>query len=156
MSVGYKFGYRRFHSAFARHHNGLDFAHSTVNRNSSAQRQSINETRLQYIKQSGSQVGDNTIPSINVLGAFNGGGAQVGNNWTNENHWELHNITSIAHGTHAFKIGGRMRRVGYEESSARNFGGTFSFRPGNPSAWHQFNRSVPSDGGRPFTGLISC
>jgi hypothetical protein len=92
----------------------------------------INETRLQYINQSGSQVGDNTIPSINVLGAFNGGGAQVGNNWTNENHWELHNITSIAHGTHAFKIGGRMRRVGYEESSARNFGGTFSFA-GNPS-----------------------
>ena len=55
----------------------------------------INETRLQYIRQNTSQIGDNTIPSINVLSAFNGGGAQVGNNWTNENHWELHNITSI-------------------------------------------------------------
>jgi hypothetical protein len=105
----------------------------------------INETRLQYIRQNSSQIGDNTIPSINVLSAFSGGGAQVGNNWTNENHWELHNITSIAHGTHAFKFGGRMRRVGYEESSARNFGGTFSFA-GNPalgvSSIEQYRQTV--------------
>lgn len=87
----------------------------------------INETRLQYIRQNSTEVGGDTLPSINVLSAFNGGGAQVGNNWTNQDHWELHNITSIAHGTHAVKFGGRMRRVGYEESSARNFGGTFSF-----------------------------
>ncbi len=94
---------------------------------------SINETRLQFIKRDSGKVGDGTQPAISVLGAFNGGGAQVGNNWSNEDRWELHNVTSIAHGTHAFKFGGRMRQVTYDESSPRNFGGTFTFA-GNAAA----------------------
>ena len=60
-------------------------------------------------------------------GAFNGGGSQVGDNWSNEDRWELQDVTSVAHGTHAFKFGGRMRQVTYDESSPKNFGGTFTF-----------------------------
>jgi len=93
---------------------------------------SINETRLQFIRRTGTQVGDNSVPSINVIAAFNGGGAAIGNNWTDENRWELHNITSIAHRTHSFKFGGRLRSVNYNESNARNFAGTFSFA-GDPT-----------------------
>lgn len=87
----------------------------------------INETRLQFIRRDNDRIGDATLPAISVLGAFNGGGAQIGNNWSDESRWELHNVTSVAQGAHAFKFGGRMRQTSFEEASPRNFGGTFTF-----------------------------
>lgn len=87
----------------------------------------INETRLQFSRRDNGSFSDNTLPSINVLGAFNGGGPQIGDIWSDENRVELHNVTSIAQGTHAIKFGARLRRNSFQDSSPRNFGGTFTF-----------------------------
>jgi hypothetical protein len=38
----------------------------------------INETRLQYMRSRTRMFGDNAVPTINVLDAFTGGGAQIG------------------------------------------------------------------------------
>ena len=42
----------------------------------------INETRFQYSWTKREQLGDNTIPTVQVSAAFTGGGAQIGQNFT--------------------------------------------------------------------------
>ena len=46
-----------------------------------------------------------------MLGAFTGGGNQIGNGSDVQNHYELQNYTSIVHGTHLIKFGGRLRAM---------------------------------------------
>jgi hypothetical protein len=69
----------------------------------------------------------NNAPAINVSGSFNGGGSQAGISSNTQKQYELTNITSIAHGTHSFKFGGRVRAYDITDISANNFGGTFTF-----------------------------
>ena len=90
----------------------------------------INETRFQFQHINNQGFGDNTHPAINVSQAFNGGGAQVGQNYDIENHYELQNYTSLTSGRHAWKFGVRVREVGLNSLSPNNFGGTFSFTGG--------------------------
>jgi len=87
----------------------------------------INETRFQYIRRRSNQQGNNTVPAINVLDAFNGGGAQIGQAFNDEDRFELQNYTTFAIGTHSFKAGGRLRDVRISNVSPNNFGGTFTF-----------------------------
>ncbi|HEY0049302.1 MAG TPA: carboxypeptidase regulatory-like domain-containing protein, partial [Pyrinomonadaceae bacterium] len=47
----------------------------------------INETRFQYEWQKREQLGDNSIPTVQVAGSFNGGGAQIGQNFTDDRRW---------------------------------------------------------------------
>lgn len=92
----------------------------------------INETRFQYGWERRDDIGDNTIPTINVLGSFTGGGAQVGRSFNNENTWSLENHTTRAAGRHSVKFGGRLRFVSLDDGSANNFGGTWTFNGGRP------------------------
>jgi hypothetical protein len=87
----------------------------------------INETRFQLIRRRSTQEGDNSVPTIRVLDAFTGGGAQVGTSFSNEDRWELQNNTSWTRNTHALKAGLRLRGVRLSDFSPRNFGGTFTF-----------------------------
>ncbi len=87
----------------------------------------INELRFQYLHIANYQNALNTDPSVNVGGAFNGGGAQVGRSFSGANHFELTEILSMAHGTHSFKFGGRVRSVTNDNNSPQNFGGTYTF-----------------------------
>jgi len=89
----------------------------------------INETRFQYIHDTSVQLGSDDSPGISVLGAFTGGGTPfgLGRSYSNEDHYELQNFTSIAHGTHFFKFGGRLRDVRLEDLSTQNYNGTFTF-----------------------------
>jgi hypothetical protein len=87
----------------------------------------INETRLQFIRRENDRQSESSEPSINVLGAFQGGGAQVGRSYDRDHRWELHNVTSVARGTHAIKFGGRFRAADTNQLTQRNFGGTFTF-----------------------------
>jgi hypothetical protein len=87
----------------------------------------INETRFQYMRSDSANTGDNSVPAINVQGAFNGGGAQIGNSGTLSNHWEMTNITTLTRGTHTFKWGGRLRQSFLDDTSVSNFGGTYTF-----------------------------
>ena len=89
----------------------------------------INETRFQYIHDTSLQLGTDNAPGISVLGAFTGGGTPfgLGQSYSNEDHYELQNYTSISHGTHFFKFGGRLRDVRLDDLSTQNYNGTFTF-----------------------------
>src|SRR6185312_9843007 len=90
----------------------------------------INEIRFQFIHQSSSQIGDDSIPTINVLDAFQGGGAGVGLATNSQNHFELQNNTSVVVGPQTLKFGARLRYVRITDVSPQNFGGTWTFGGG--------------------------
>jgi len=92
----------------------------------------INETRFQFNRDDSSQVVVNTqggiiLPTISVLGAFTGGGNQLGNPTDHENRYELQNYTSVLHHTHFIKFGTRLRGTTDSSSSNANFNGVFTF-----------------------------
>lgn len=90
----------------------------------------VNETRFQYEYNDRRQEGDGTIPTINVAGSFNGGGSQVGLNYTRSKRWELQNYTTTSFGKasqHAVKFGIRVRGISIEDRSENNYAGTFTF-----------------------------
>ena len=90
----------------------------------------INETRFEYDWEKREQVGDNSIPTINVSEAFTGGGSQIGLSFNRANTWELQNYTTTsvgANSAHALKFGIRLRGIKFTDRSENNFGGTFSF-----------------------------
>lgn len=87
----------------------------------------INEVRFQWMRSSLDRTGDNTIPTLNVQGAFTGGGSSVGNSGNTENRFELTNMTTYTRGTHTIKWGARVRRSSLEDVNVNNFGGTYTF-----------------------------
>jgi hypothetical protein len=90
----------------------------------------INETRFQYSRNRSESLGDNTIPVLNVSGAFISGGSQVGHAFNNTSRWELQNFLAWQKGTHALKFGGRVRQIRISDSNPSNFGGTYVFTGG--------------------------
>ncbi len=87
----------------------------------------INETRFQLYHTNTDQLANYNIPTLNVQGAFNGGGSQVGHSIDTENHYELQNYTTVASGVHSWKFGVRVRAVTINNFSPYNFHGTYSF-----------------------------
>ncbi len=87
----------------------------------------INEVRLQLTKQTSQSTGDDSSPSLNVLGSFFGGGAQVGRSRRNEERFELQDYISIALNKHTLKTGVRFRGSSLKTSNTENFGGSYSF-----------------------------
>jgi hypothetical protein len=74
--------------------------------------------------------GNDTLPTINVLDAFQGGGAGVGLANNNQNHFELQNNTSLARGVHSLKFGVRLRYVRITDIAPQNFSGTWTLPAG--------------------------
>jgi hypothetical protein len=102
----------------------------------------INETRFQFRDENTDQVGDNSIPTINVSDAFTGGGSSVGLNFNKERSWELQNYTTTALGAdsqHALKFGARVRGSKVDDRTESNYGGTFTF------AGFQNDNGTPDD-----------
>jgi hypothetical protein len=87
----------------------------------------VNETRFQYLRDHNDQTVSSLQPTISVLGAFTGGGNQIGNGSDVQNHYELQNYTSIVHGNHLIKFGGRLRAMTDSNLSKANFNGAFTF-----------------------------
>jgi hypothetical protein len=90
----------------------------------------INEIRFQYSHSRTENIGNNSIPALNVSSSFNSGGSQIGHSIFRRVNWELNNFTVKQKGTHAIKIGGRVRHVNIEDTSPTNFGGTWTFTGG--------------------------
>jgi hypothetical protein len=90
----------------------------------------VNETRFQYSHNTNEQIGNNSIPALNVSGAFGSGGSQVGQSINKRNFWELNNFTAKQQGSHAIKFGGRVRHVSIDDTNENNFGGSWSFTGG--------------------------
>ena len=87
----------------------------------------INETRFQYFRWSMTTDPTSAAPMVQVLGAFNSGGASVGQGADTQNDYELQNYVSWIRGAHAWRFGARLREA-HENSVARNnFNGTFTF-----------------------------
>ena len=87
----------------------------------------VNEARAQYIRRRSDQKSANNSPTIRVLDAFTGGGANVGLAFSNEDRFELQDTTSFLRGKHSIKLGFRFRHVRLADSSPNNFAGTFTF-----------------------------
>ncbi len=88
----------------------------------------INETRFQYIRDNNNQ-SPLVTPTLTtaVLGAFTSGGNNVGTVLDYENHFELQNYTSISHGKHFIKFGGRLRATTDSNQSHTDFNGMYTF-----------------------------
>ncbi len=115
----------------------------------------VNETRFEYSFQKNEQIGDNTIPTIQVATAFTGGGASIGNNFNRENYIEIQNYTTTTLGKksqHSLKFGARIRNASITDQSQSNYAGTFTFPgffdttdPNNPlftSPINQYQQNV--------------
>ncbi len=91
----------------------------------------INETRFQFIRERSAQIGGTNAPTLRVLEAFTGGGAQSSGAANELNRFELSNYTSWVVGNHSLKAGGRLRGASITNTSPQNFAGTFTFAGGN-------------------------
>ncbi|HEV2705983.1 MAG TPA: carboxypeptidase regulatory-like domain-containing protein [Pyrinomonadaceae bacterium] len=90
----------------------------------------INETRFQYVRERRRQEGETPAPTLRVLEAFTGGGAQVGLSLNNEDRFELSNYTSWSVGNHSLRAGARLRSLRITDISPQNFAGTVTFAGG--------------------------
>jgi hypothetical protein len=90
----------------------------------------VNETRFQFEINDNERVGDNSIPSISVNNAFNGGGAQIGLSYSKSKRWEFQNYVTTSLGKnleHPIKFGVRVRGISLEDRSESGYGGAFTF-----------------------------
>jgi Carboxypeptidase regulatory-like domain len=87
----------------------------------------VNETRFQYLRENDSQAPVSAASVVTVLGAFTEGGNSQGTQVDHQDHYELQNYTSLIHGNHILKFGGRLRLLRDHNSSTSGFNGTFIF-----------------------------
>lgn len=87
----------------------------------------INETRFQYVHRTLDRTGDDSLPTIDVRGAFVGGGARLGLVENTSDRFELNNITTWARETHSVKFGGRLRYNRIDDATDSGFNGTYVF-----------------------------
>jgi hypothetical protein len=87
----------------------------------------VNETRFQYVRALQQQTPFGDAPQINVQGAFSDGGNAAGSVNDHQDRYEFQNYTSIVHGKHFFKFGGRLRATREANFSNGNFNGTYTF-----------------------------
>ncbi len=136
----------------------------------------VNETRFQYLRENDSQNAVSGLPTINVRGAFGGGGNNQGTIIGHENHYEFQNYTSMIHGNHTVKFGGRARTLTLDNYSTSSFNGTFTFSsldgltdlnchtPGDPNELpvtapcpvsYQYAQQQLQNGGTPYATQLS-
>ncbi len=87
----------------------------------------VNETRFQYMRQRNNQAGDNSLPTLSVMGAFTTGGVGGSLGSTNHDHLEFHNLTSVTVNKHLVKFGGRLRELHWWDRSVDSYNGMFTF-----------------------------
>jgi len=87
----------------------------------------VNETRFEWQRNVSGQQSLSSAPALNVLGAFTAGGNPLGVNSITTNHYEVQNYTSMVHGNHFMRLGGRLRATAESSLSTRNFNGTYTF-----------------------------
>ena len=87
----------------------------------------INETRFQFNRGRVDITGDASSPSINVLSSFNGGGANLLNNYNLNEGFELQNNSSYVRGRHVMRFGVRVRRAIQDSYSTSGYNGSYTF-----------------------------
>jgi hypothetical protein len=117
----------------------------------------LNEIRFQFIRGLREQRGDDSIPGVNVQDAFFSGGPQIGLTSLQDTRFDGTNITTLTHGSHTMRFGGRLRGVHLTSVFRNNFGGTFVFGGGfAPGLQFDSNNQVVRDSsGNPVLGPIA-
>ena len=87
----------------------------------------VNETRVQFLRRDYQSKANTTDPILQVLGAFNSGGASYAYNETLQDNSEIQNNTTMIHGAHVVKFGIRLRTFAVDDVTPNNFAGTFTF-----------------------------
>jgi hypothetical protein len=87
----------------------------------------INETRFQYFRWATTTDPASTAPMVQVLGAFNSGGATIGKGADTQNSFEFQDYISIIRGMHSWRFGARLREAQENSVAQNNFNGTFTF-----------------------------
>ncbi|HKW65921.1 MAG TPA: TonB-dependent receptor [Terriglobales bacterium] len=109
----------------------------------------LNQARFQFYRLGTSILPNTTAPEIQVLGAFNGGGAQSGPLADTQNDFEIQNYTTITHRTHTVHFGIRLRTGTEAERSEQGFGGTFTFGGGVGPMLNADHQPVLDSSGKP-------
>jgi len=107
----------------------------------------VNETRFQFNHDNDRQNPVDLNPAVNVLGAFVGGGSGAGIQNDLQKRYEVQNYTSLIHGNHILKFGGRVRATRDNSSSTGGFNGSFTFSSlaGQPSGNPDTPQSCPTN-----------
>lgn len=87
----------------------------------------VNQTSFQYLHFNNAQTPQDFSPTINVLGAFTGGGSSSGTFNRYETHYTFQNYTTMTLGHHLVRFGGTMLVLPRSESTNGGFNGTFTF-----------------------------
>jgi hypothetical protein len=102
----------------------------------------INETRFQFYRNAFESNPNSLLPAIQVLGAFNGGGAPGGASRNVRQDLEFQNNTTLARGPHTWRLGVRVRVGSIEDIAPQNFNGTFTFSGGPAPVLSAANQPV--------------
>jgi hypothetical protein len=104
-----------------RHHN-LQFMDNQI-----LSANAVNQVNFQYLHFHNSQTPLNTAPTIDVIGAFLGGGSDEGMDQRYESHYEFQDYATLTLGKHLIQFGGFFRDIRRSEDANANFNGTFTF-----------------------------
>jgi hypothetical protein len=96
----------------------------------------------------GETIANTLATAIQVLGSFNGGGAQVGHSFNGQNSYEFQDYISVARQSHYWKFGVRLRGETVDNTSTQNFGGTFTFGGGDAPVLDGNNQPVLDSSGK--------
>jgi len=109
----------------------------------------LNETRFQFYRANISSASEDSSPQLNVLNAFTGGGAQVGNSSNTLDTYEFQNYTTMSRDAHTLRFGVRIRASTLDNYSPINFGGTFTFAGSIAPELNAANQPVLDSSGQP-------
>lgn len=87
----------------------------------------VTQARFQYRHSEDNQTPLSTNPSLNVIGAFTGGGSSAGTQLSTGNQYEFQSLTSTNIGKHALTYGGRARYMDEAVNTTSGYNGTFTF-----------------------------
>jgi hypothetical protein len=114
----------------------------------------INEFGFQYIWYFINQKSADPSAAINVLDAFTGGGAQIGNYSFKRHEDEFRDYLTITTRAHTIKLGARYRWAHISDVAPTNFGGTFIFTSLDEYRSTLLHAATPAQliiaGGNPF------
>ena len=87
----------------------------------------VNQTFFQYLHFHNTETPQDFSPTIEVLGAFTGGGDSSGTFNRYETHYTIQNYTTLTFHKHQIEFGGTLLDLPRSESTNGGFNGTFTF-----------------------------
>jgi len=87
----------------------------------------VNDLQFEFLHDSSRQIPKSLEPTVQVIGAFTGGGSSQGTASDIQDHYEVQDSTSMSLGKHYLTFGGRARDINEWNLSRGNFNGSFTF-----------------------------